>query len=146
MTDKIRDAAVACEAVKVSMVQTKDGIKITLVIHPEDGKYANALFADPVGSRYQMALVRLGDDNQPVVPQEKTEGQRAVTSAALLAKNVQFQTWLLEIGKVEGVSEAHAADYICKYCGIDSRRLLATDEKALEKFREIQFAFSKAIT
>lgn len=65
---------IAFEALKVGLRQSKDGINITLVIHPDD--VHPELLADPIGARYAVKLVRIGDDEQPV--QRKSELNTAV--------------------------------------------------------------------
>ena len=51
----IREMAMAFEAKKISMRQDGKGIYITLSIHPSDVPVD--LLSQPVGSRYQMAMV-----------------------------------------------------------------------------------------
>lgn len=141
MTGDVRQAAIGFEAVKVSMSQTKDGTKITLVIHPNDTD--KELFSHPVGSRYQVALVLLNDDGQPVVPKERTDGERAVQSAAMLCKEPEFQRFLHEnFGGVE-MTEEDAAWYICHRCEVGSRSELRTNQEARNKFDELKVEFSK---
>lgn len=52
------------EALKVSLRQSKDGINITLAIHPDDVEAE--LMADPIGSRYHVWVERVDDDEKPV--------------------------------------------------------------------------------
>lgn len=134
-----RDAAIGFEAVKVSMSQTKDGIKITLVIHPQD--QLHDLFAHPVGTRYQVALVQVGDDGNPVVPKDKTEGQRAVTSAAMLCKDDSFAAWMMKHGYSSSSMEDDLAKELCVMCGISSRAELATNAEARRQFDYIKHCF-----
>lgn len=141
MTD-VRAAALAIEAVKVSMSQTKDGMKITFVIHPDDGD-AKELFSHHVGSRYQLALVLLGDDGEPVMPKSKTDAERAVVAAGMIVREAAFLTWLYERGYVISPTEDEALDYIYHQCGITSRSELKTNTKARAAFDDIRTTFAK---
>ena len=62
----IRAAAINFEAVKLALRQSKDGIALTLSVHPSD--MPAALWSHPIGARYMVALVRLDDTDQPVSP------------------------------------------------------------------------------
>lgn len=136
------EAAIGFEAVKVSMSQTKDGMKITLVIHPQDG--INDLFSHPVGSRYQVALVLLDDENQPVVPAQRTDAQRAVVAAAMLCRESSFQQWMEATSKALSATEDDAVHGLCHACGIQSRAELATNEKARSLFAKLRNEFGKS--
>jgi hypothetical protein len=135
-------AALGFEAVKVSMSQTKDGIKIVLVIHPNDD--TQDLFNNPIGSRYQMAMVLLDDEGQAVMPAKRTEGERAVASAAMLCKEPAFQQWLLREGLVLFADEECAIQHIYDHCEIDSRSDLKVNKAARDKFDELRLLFSQA--
>lgn len=141
MTD-VRAAALAIEAVKVSMSQTKDGMKITFVIHPDDGD-ASELFSHHVGSRYQMALVLLGDDGEPIVPKSRTDAERAVIAAGMLPREPAFLQWLYDKGRILDPNEGDAINYIHHQCGITSRSELKSNKKAREIFDQIRLDFSK---
>lgn len=138
----IRDAAMGMECVKVSMSQTKEGMKITFVIHPDDKGYANDLFSHPVGSRYQMALVLLAEDGAPVTPKAKTDADRAVVAAGMLPREATFQNWLFKEGLTLEASEEAALQYIYRTCGISSRTQLRDDLEARKKFDTIRLRFS----
>ena len=62
----IRAAAINFEAVKLALRQSKDGIALTLSVHPSD--MPAALWSHPIGARYMVALVRLDDTDQPISP------------------------------------------------------------------------------
>jgi hypothetical protein len=58
------------EAKKHAYRQTQDGIVISFVMHPND--VAAALATAPLGTRYMVAFVEMGDDGKPVsVAQER---------------------------------------------------------------------------
>ena len=135
------DSAIGFEAVKVSMSQTKDGIKIVLVIHPNDN--TQDLFNHPVGSRYQVALVQVDDEDKPLKPKSKTEGEHAVTSAALMCKDVDFQRWTYRVGHSYSPDEAGAVDAVQRYCGIASRAELGTLVSARRRYNDLILEFQK---
>ena len=57
---EIREAAYGFEAVKSSLRQTKDGISITLVIHPSD--VPRDLLNDSIGQRYMVGMGKLSEE------------------------------------------------------------------------------------
>lgn len=135
------EAAIAIECVKVAMSQTKDGVKLVLVIHPNDT--TNDLFTHPVGSRYQAAFVLLDDENKPVMPKHKTNEERAIVSAGMLCRQPDFQKWMAECGHTLEESEEAAINGIYFICGIETRADLRSNKEALERFTELQFEYSK---
>ncbi len=56
--------SVHCEARKVAYRQTKEGLVVAFVIHPND--MPDALAVAPLGQRYMLALAAIGDDEQPL--------------------------------------------------------------------------------
>ena len=74
-----KEAAYSFEAVKTGMSQSKDGIYLRMVIHPED--CPAKLLLDRVGQRYGVAMVALAEDETPLHQAEneaikKTQGKR----------------------------------------------------------------------
>lgn len=136
-----KSAAIAFEGVKVSMSQTKDGIKITFVVHPNDD--TQDLFNHPVGSRYQVVVVQVDDENQPIAPARRTEGERAVTAAIMLCREAAFQQWLFDEDRIMSVSEELATHELKQHCGIQSRAELKTNEEARAKFDQLRLMFSQ---
>jgi len=57
-------SSVHCEARKIAYRQSKDGLVISFVIHPND--MPDALAVAPLGQRYMLALAAIGDDEKPV--------------------------------------------------------------------------------
>jgi hypothetical protein len=66
--DLALDNAIHFEGVKHAYRQTKDGVVISFVVHPHD--VPKGLADAPLGSRYIVALVQVGDDEQPVPAKE----------------------------------------------------------------------------
>jgi hypothetical protein len=138
----IRDAAINCEVRKIAYRQTKDGVVVSFVLHPNDvpPSLANA----QLGTRYMLALVEIGDDEQPKggagnaqmnneTPRQetKTGGARswdsmtAAQQAGILCADKAFQRFLTERNdSVNEYTEAEAVNYIYENCGVASRREL----------------------
>lgn len=60
----IRDIAIHCEAKKHAYRQTQDGVVVSFVLHPQE--VPDGLATAALGTRYMLALVAIGDDEQPV--------------------------------------------------------------------------------
>ena len=76
-----RDAAVHFEAVKIAATQNKDGYVLKLSIHPNE--VPESLMRDWVGSRYTVAMVKMDDDQTPIIPEDKKGADRAVQIAGM---------------------------------------------------------------
>lgn len=120
-----KDAAIAFEATKVALRQTKDGTVVSLAIHPD--QISSDLLSAKIGARYQVALVEIGDDEQPQRPHSTQHPY--VQRAAILCRDSAFHKHVF--GKE--VSEMEAATYVRGRCGIASRSELAFDEEARRK-------------
>ena len=72
-----RDNASHCEAKKHALRQTQDGIVVAFVLHPND--VPPALQLAPLGTRYMLAFVEVGDDETPV---ERKEAKQKVALPA----------------------------------------------------------------
>lgn len=139
---KALDAALSFEAVKVAMAQTVSGVKLTLVIHPHED--SSELFSHPVGSRYQVALVLVDEEGQPVKTKHKSSGDSSVTSAGILCREPAFQQWMVDSGYVLEQSEAAAIQGIHLLCGMNSRAELRTNDAARQRFQTLQLRFSQS--
>ena len=64
------------EGVKVALKQDKTGYVLTLSMHPDD--IPEELLRDFVGSRYQVVMVRINQNEEPMDRQEEFEGDRAI--------------------------------------------------------------------
>jgi hypothetical protein len=79
-----RAAATHCEARKTAYRQTKEGVVVSFVIHPNDVPDSVALAQ--LGTRYLLALVEIGDDEQPITHSPAT-AESSRESAAVLPEN-----------------------------------------------------------
>lgn len=154
---------IAFEALKVGMRQSRDGINITLALHPDD--VHPGLMADPIGSRYQVRLVRIGDDEQPVPRRSELNmaglvGQRLheqhketalrqaqrnlVASAGILCRDKAFQKWMFMEGISFEESEDGAVEGLHSFLNIRSRVQLAQSDKARREFFALRKKFEDA--
>lgn len=126
-----------CEAKKHGYRQTQDGIVISFVLHPEEVPDDLALAA--LGTRYMLAFARIGDDEEPVPPQQKPTrpGKPFHTlprcqQAGILCKDVGFQHWMANYYKDDPIveDEDSARQFVLDECEITSRRELDTSSIA----------------
>ena len=128
------------EAVKVALKQDKTGYVLTLSMHPDD--IPEDLLRDFVGSRYQVVMVRLGSDEQPMDKQEEFAGDRAVRIAGMLCRDPSFWHWLYTDDRIFTEDMEEATEWVRNYLDIPSRADLKTNraaQLALDKlYREYQ--------
>lgn len=141
---EIREVAISFEAVKTSLNQTKDGMILRLAIHPND--MPRQLLTDWVGSRYTVAMVKLGDDDQPEINPEKLKADRAVQSAGMLCRNEAFRAFLVDDGHVRPQEtslepEKWAAAALRGLLGIQSRADFHDRPEALQAFYDLVTKF-----
>ena len=117
-----------CEAKKHGYRQTADGIVVSFVLHPNEVPDDLALAA--LGTRYMLAFTRIGDDEEPQVPEVKRSARDFHTlprsqQAGILCKDASFQRWAAErCGS--SLDEAGARSFVISHCGVNSRGELAT--------------------
>jgi len=56
--------AIHFEAIKYAFRQNKEGVVISFVVHPND--LPDGMLTSAIGSRFMIALVEIGDDEQPI--------------------------------------------------------------------------------
>ncbi len=136
------EAAVHFEATKVKLSQDKNGILLTLAIHPDE--VPELLVRAFVGSRWMCALVRLGDDDQPQVTEDQVAGARAVQSAAMLCRTPAFQLWMMRQGIIPEATETAAVEGLRSYLGLASRSDLKTDRDARALFDGLKTRYERS--
>jgi hypothetical protein len=139
---EVGDASVSFEAIKVKLNQGKDGILITLAVHPDEAP--EPLIRAFVGSRWGVAMVRIGDDDLPATTPAQVDAARAVTSAAMLCRTPAFRTYLHERGISADITEDAASDGLRRYLGITTRSALKTDAAARELFAGLKERFERS--
>ena len=135
--NEVRDAAVNFEAVKISMSQDRNGITLRLSLHPNE--CPPSLHTDWVGSRYMVAMVKLNDQEEPVVPEQEREIKKMISSAGMLCRNEDFGIF---IGAEDNTEESVANTMRAKL-EIQSRTDLRNNSEAREKFKKITEEFER---
>jgi hypothetical protein len=133
----VREAAVNFEAVKISMSQDRNGITLRLSLHPNE--CPPSLHTDWVGSRYMVAMVKLNDQEEPVVPEQEREIKKMISSAGMLCRNEDFGIF---IGADDNTEESIANTMRAKL-EIQSRTDLRNNSEAREKFKKITEEFER---
>jgi len=123
------------EAIKVALKQDKTGYVLTLCVHPDD--IPNELLRDFVGSHYQVVMVRLGDDHQPLNRDGEFEGDRAIRLAGVLCREKEFWEYLNDEGQIFETDENNATDWLRDYLGVQSRSELKTNQEARLRLKKL---------
>ena len=135
----IADASYGFEAVKSVLRQSKDGIVLSLVLHPSD--VPTPRLSDPIGSRYMVGMVRMGDNEEIIEPESVREGKRMVTSAGALCRDSDFQKWMVDNGFSEEQTEEAAATNVKRLLKVKSRAELKENEDAQRRWLVIRQHF-----
>jgi len=159
----------AMEVVMTSLRKSKDGIVLSVVIHPSDIR--REILTDPIGQRYMMALVPIGDDEQPNTvsgsapaeasttvgePEEHRDraatrserSKQAYAQSSPAMKAVVRAAILCEDPLFQTWMDADDSDQaaieVRKYCHVDSRADISKDERALRLFLELEDRFQRS--
>ena len=124
------------EGKKVSIKQDKNGYILTMSIHPDD--VPEEILRDFVGSRYQVVMVRLDDQEQPL---DRDREYGAVKTAALLCKDTAFAQFLIDTGNIFTATEEEVTDWLRESLGVASRAELRDNTAAKKRLLEIQQEF-----
>lgn len=127
------------EGIKTGLRQSKDGYLLSIAIHPDD--INDALMRDFVGSRYMVVMVRLGDDDQPMVRDNSFPGDTAVKMAGLVCRDPEFWEWLFQKQMIFEKTESAAKEFLYGYIGIETRKELKTDASARDLFNQLKKTF-----
>lgn len=125
------------EAIKTGLRQSKDGYSLTLVVHPDD--LPDDLMRDFVGSRYMVVMVRLGDDEQPLIKVDS--GDTSVSVAGMLCRDPNFWEFLYEQELLMEKGENACVDWLHSYLDIDSRSELKINTSARDLFNQLRKSF-----
>ena len=106
------------EAVKVALKQDRTGFMLTMSIHPDE--IPEKLIRDFVGARYQVVMVRLNGDEQPMNRGEEY-GIDPVKLAAILCKDKYFHQFLVESGEIFDLGEKPATEWLREKLLVQSR-------------------------
>jgi len=127
------------EAIKTALKQSKDGYVLTLAVHPDD--IPDDLMRDFVGSRYVVVMVRLGDDEMPMVREDEFPGETAVKIAGMICRDKQFWDYLHQKQWLEDKNEFACTEWLCEYLDIKSRKELKTNVDARNLFNRLRSSF-----
>lgn len=116
------------EAVKIALKQNNTGYVLTLNLHPDE--IPDDLLRDFVGSRYQVVMVRLNGEEQPLDRQEEFEGSSAVRLAGVLCRDPKFWAFLYSTGNVFEENENAATEWLRGEIGVQTRSELKTNNVA----------------
>jgi hypothetical protein len=116
------------EGVKVSLKQDKTGYVLNLSLHPDD--IPEDLLRDYVGSRYQVVMVRIDQNEQPMDRQANFEGDKAVRTAGILCKDPKFWKYLYSQEHIFDEDMDDATEWVRSYLNVESRSDLKTNHEA----------------
>lgn len=123
------------EGVKIAMKQDKTGYILTLNVHPDE--VPEALLRDFVGARYQVVMVRLNGEEQPI-NRDAEYSRDAVRAAGILCREPQFAQYLLDIGQIFEMTESAVVAWLKEELEIQSRAELKENQQAAKKLQYIQ--------
>jgi hypothetical protein len=124
------------EGLKVALKQNKDGYVLTLNVHPDD--IPEELLRDFVGARYQVVMVRLGDNEEPLDRQEAFGGDVAIQAAAMLCRDPEFWDYLHDDLQIIDRNEKEASNWLRDAIGVISRSELKTNPEARENLAKVR--------
>ena len=123
------------EAVKVSMTQNRNGFILTLAVHPDE--LCEDIIRDFVGARYQVVMVRLNAQEEPM-NREHEYSRDLVRSAGMLCRDPLFQKFLCQAGQTFSESEEEARQWMLDEFQIASRAELKNNPEAARQYMAVQ--------
>ena len=123
------------EGVKIALKQDKTGYVLTLNVHPDEVPVD--LLRDFVGARYQVVMVRIGDDDRPM-NREHEYARDPVRTAGILCRDNNFAAWLVETGNILGTSETEVIGWLKQELGVKSRAELKNNSQAVKRLWTIE--------
>ena len=123
------------EGVKIALKQDKTGYVLTLNIHPDD--LDERILRDFVGARYQVVMVRIGDDDRPM-NREHEYARDPVRTAGILCRDTNFAAWLVETGNILETSEKEVVEWLKQELGVKSRAELKNNPQAVKRLWTIE--------
>lgn len=129
------------EGLKVALKQNKDGYVLTLNIHPDE--IPEELLRDFVGARYQVVMVRLGDNEEPLDRQDAFGGEQAVRLAGVLCRDPEFWDYLHDDLQIMDRNEKEASNWLRDAIGVISRAELKTKHEARQHLQKVNKEFQE---
>jgi hypothetical protein len=127
------------EAQKIAMKQDKEGMVLTLRIHPDE--LPADLMRDFVGSRYQVVMVRLDGEEKPM-KREQEHSTDWVRMAGILSRDPAFPKWLAHTGELLEPNDEEAVEWLRDYLGVKSRANIPDSEVAKARLRTVLQEFN----
>lgn len=135
VADIARENAIPLEAKKDGLQQRQDGSwLLRLRVHPQDS--IDAIAKAPMGQRYMLALVELGDNEEPKARKQWHELPPASQSAIRCGEKAFHQ--FLKVS-----TDEEAAEAVRVRCGVKSRSELSTDEKAKDRWDHLDRTYQE---
>ena len=125
------------EAIKVSLKQDKSGYILTLNVHPDE--LPEDVMRDFVGARYQVVIVRLNDDESPMI--RKTPG--VIAAAGILCRTPRYWEFLMDQNEMVEPGERNAVEAMHRILGVNSRHELTEKRDEFAAHREEYEAWDK---
>lgn len=126
------------EAVKVAMKQDKTGYILTLSVHPDE--VPNEIMRDFVGARYQVVMVRLNEQGEPI---DRNAFRDPVKAAGILCRDPMFAKYLFNDGQIEVQDKNQATEWLKSECFIFSRAELRDNKLACSRLWQIEEEYNK---
>jgi hypothetical protein len=126
------------EGVKVALKQDRTGYILTLSVHPDE--VPEEILRDFVGARYQVVMVRLTNEERPMIREQEHSGDM-VRLAGILCRDQMFQRFLLEASQIFDASEDIATAWLKEELNIKSRAELRENNAAATQLRIINQEF-----
>lgn len=121
------------EAVKLSLKQDRNGIVLTLAIHPNE--MPADLWRSPTGQRYGVALVELNENE--LIREMEEEGARVYRMFNAKCRVKHFQVWVLQGEPWMDDREKNTREIIKSDIGVVSAKEIPYNQDAQRKFLEI---------
>ncbi|MEH2501201.1 hypothetical protein V1290_000012 [Bradyrhizobium sp. AZCC 1578] len=135
--------AIPLELKKDAMRQTQSGDwKITFTVQAAD--MDQRLTSAAMGTRFQAALVEIGDDE---LPKEQPKGKldwrdvQPAAQAGIRCAEPRFRDYLAVEHGIDTKTAQEAAEAVRKLCGVNSRSQLGVNHKARMLWHQIDAAY-----
>jgi hypothetical protein len=122
------------EAVKIAMTQNRSGYVLTLSVHPDE--VPEDILRDFVGARYQVVMVRLNGQEEPM-NRDHEYARDIVRSAGMLCRDPLFQKFLVEAGQTFIEGEQAAREWMLEEFHITSRSELKNNPEAARQYMSV---------
>ena len=136
----------------LSKKRRRDGewAEIVLQVLPEE--MPSELFVVKLGTRMHLAMVQIGDDEQPQKPKRAFKDLPLSQQAAIRCADLEFQKWCAKQAWENGISrwpktferseaEGLAAEYVRTWCWVDSRAQLDKEDRFGQRWAYLNAQF-----